>query len=67
MPYLFSPNFYYQFDFNYRKRQVQILETKTQFVYLNFPQDLVNLVWEGLSSKTTVSMLASRFKWISER
>ena len=67
VPYLFSPNFYYQFDFNYRERQVQIKETQTQFVYFYFPKDLINIVWEGLSSKTAVSLLASRFKWISEK
>ena len=37
VPYLFSPNFTYQIDFNYRARQFEIKESRNQYLYLLIP------------------------------
>lgn len=67
VPYLFSPNFIYQFDFDYRARQFMIKEAETQFVYLNVPKDLMSTVWNSLEGEDSLKLICSRFKWESER
>ena len=45
VPYLFSPDFTYQLDFNYRDKQIEIKESRTQFVHLYVSKDLINTEW----------------------
>ena len=54
VPYLFSPNFEFQLDFNYQMRQYQIKSTKDQYIYFNFPKDLINTLWNGQSGLNSV-------------
>ena len=49
VPYLFSPNFKYQFDVNVRAKQFMIIETETQFVYMKIPRDLITTSWKGVA------------------
>lgn len=47
VPYLFSPNFTYQFDFNFRTKEFLIRVTQTQEIYLIIPHDLVSMIeWD---------------------
>ena len=36
-------------------------------MYYSFPKDLVNTMWNGKSGLTSVLILGSRFKWMSEK
>ena len=45
VPYLFSPNFTYQLDFNYRIKAFCIKEAETQYLYMWIPSDLINTQW----------------------
>ena len=46
---------------------MHIKETETQFVYFNFPKDLIDTLWNGQSGHTAVTLISSRFKWITEK
>ena len=46
---------------------MHIKETETQFVYFNFPKDLIDTLWNGQSGHMAVALLSSRFKWITEK
>ena len=45
VPFLFSPNFKYQLDYNYRKEEFIIRETEGQFLYLKIPKDFLTTSW----------------------
>ena len=66
-PYLFSPNFTYQLDFNYRARQFIIKESRSQDVYMSIPCDLLSTAWGSMDSEKAIKIICSRFKWESER
>ena len=67
IPYLFSPNFTYQLDFNYLNKQFLIRETRTQDVYLEIPQSMVNMQeWDHAQGEGAIQIIASRIKWDSE-
>ena len=67
VPYLFSPNFTYMIDFNYRAKQFIIRECETQNVYLRIPKDLLNTVWNGREGEGAIKIICSRMTWLSER
>lgn len=66
MPYLFSPDFNYQLDFNYRDKQIVIKETETQFVHVFVSRDLINTEWNRQTGENIVMLILSRIKWESE-
>ena len=60
VPYLFSPNFTYQFDFNFRTKQFLIRETRTQNIYLIIPTDLVNMLeWDYAEGQGAIQIICS--------
>ena len=64
VPYLFSPNFTYQLDFNYRAKQFCIKVTKTQYVYMYLPGDLVSTSFGSESEgQKAIQIICSRIKW----
>ena len=67
MPFLFSPNFIYQFEINLHKKQFNIIETVTRFVYMSLPHDLLDTNWFNLSSKNAINLIVSRFRWVNDR
>ena len=67
VPYLFSPNFTYQFDFDYRARQFMIKEAANQHIYINVPKDLMSTIWNNIEGELSLQLICSRFKWESER
>ena len=67
VPYLFSPNFEYQLDFNVSKRQFVIIAMKTQFLYMEIPKDLLSTSWKNSSNLESLKIICSRFLWISDR
>ena len=67
VPYLFSPNFTYQLDFNYRAKAFCIKEAETQFLYMYIPSDLINTSWNQSEGEMAIKIICSRIKWESER
>ena len=67
VPVLFSPNFTYQFDINFRNENFTIIESKTRHIYMNIPSDLLSTYWNFLDKKQAISLIASRFKWVDEK
>lgn len=65
-PFIFSPNFTYQFDFDYRAQNFLIRHSATQHIYMKIPRDLIDTTWNGMGGEKAIQMIASRFKWISE-
>ena len=51
VPFMFSPNFTYQIDFDRKKKAIIILETATQKEYLTIPTDMINTEWRKASEK----------------
>lgn len=45
VPCLFSPNFTYQFDVNFRSKNFTILKSETRHVYMDIPKDLLSTSW----------------------
>ena len=67
VPYLFSPNFTYMIDFNFRAKQFMIRECATQNVYMRIPKDLLNTDWNGKTGDSSIKIICSRLTWLSER
>ena len=67
VPYLFSPNFTYQLDFNYRAKAFCIKEAETQFLYMYIPSDLISTAWNQSEGEMAIKIICSRIKWESER
>ena len=67
VPALFSPNFTYQFDVNFRNKTFTILESETRHVYMNIPNDLQSTGWKYLNQNQALKLICSRFRWESER
>ena len=63
---MFSPNFKFQIDLDYRSKQLQIIKVKTQEVYLKIPSDLINTLWNGVAGIYSLAMIFSRIKWESD-
>ena len=68
VPYLFSPNFTFQFDFNFRTRQFLIRKTRTQEIYMIIPNDLVSMEeWDYAEGQGAIQIICSRTMWYSEK
>ena len=67
MPVLFSPNFTYLFDINFRKKYFTIVEAKNRHVYMRIPNDLLKTSWNFLDQKQAVRLICSRLQWVSEK
>lgn len=67
MPFLFSPNFTYQFEINFHLKHFVIIQAATRFVYMTIPADLLSIDWNNLEKKAALQLICSRFKWESER
>ena len=63
VPYMFSPNFTYQLDFNYVDEQIVVLVTETQKVYMTFPADMMTTEYGELSEYEAIDLIFSRMKW----
>ena len=63
---MFSPNFTYQFDFNYKDKVFQVRTTKDQEIYLKIPFDLIDTTWKNSTGLLTIKMICSRIKWESD-
>lgn len=63
---MFSPNFKFQIDLDYRSKQLHIIKVKTQEVYLKIPSDLINTLWNGVAGIYSLAMIFSRIKWESD-
>lgn len=63
---MFSPNFKYMLDFNYREKIFEIKEAKTQRIFLNIPRDLLNTDWNKMSGEAAIKIITSRFMWLSD-
>ena len=66
VPYLFSPNFTYQLDFNYRARQFEIKESRTQYIHMKIPKDLLDIEWDRKVGEDAIKLICSRISWQSE-
>jgi len=66
VPFIFSPNFTYQLDFNYGTKALVVRQTSTQEVYLELPTDLINTDWSGVSERMSIHMIFTHLKWESE-
>lgn len=66
VPYLFSPNFTYQLDYNFKHKTIQILKTRDQSVYIKMQLDMIDTSWQGLQDKEALKMIFSRMKWVSD-
>ena len=67
VPFLFSPDFKFQFEINLHKKQFNIIETANRFVYIKIPTDLIDTNWFNLESKKAIQLIVSRFKWVDDR
>jgi len=67
VPYLFSPNFKYMLDFNYKDRQFEIKETRSMHVYMRIPKDLMDINWGNKAGGEAIKIVVSRIKWDDER
>ena len=67
MPFLFSPNFTYQFDINFKAKNFEILQSSNRYIYMKLPPDLLSTSWNNLDNKQALQLICSRFKWESER
>lgn len=54
VPYLFSPNFVFQFDFDYSAKQFLIKEAATQKIYVEIPKDLMSINWNTLEGESAL-------------
>jgi hypothetical protein len=66
LPYMFSPNFTYQLDFNYHLQNFVIRNTETQHIYMNIPNDLISTKWNEITGENAFKIITSRIKWSSE-
>ena len=66
LPYLFSPNFTHQLDFNHLLQRFVIKNTKTQHIYMNIPSDLLSVEWNKISGENAFKIITSRIKWEDE-
>ena len=68
LPYLFSPNFTYQLDFNYRAKQFMVKVARTQHVYMYVPGDLISTSFGNENEgEMALKIICSRIKWENER
>ena len=68
VPYLFSPNFKYQLDFNFRKKEFLVRKTETQKKYMSIPQDLINMQeWDHAEGQGAIQIICSRIMWQGEK
>ena len=67
MPFLFSPNFVLQFDFNFSEQYFFIRDAKSQFIYYYLPKDFINTIWNKMAEQNSVKIIASRFKWVTDK
>ena len=67
VPFLFSPNFTYQFDINFKAKRFDILCTANRHIYMKLPADLLSTEWNNLDNKQALQLICSRFKWETER
>ena len=66
VPFLFSPNFKYQLDFNYRKEQFVIREVDGQKLYMRIPKDMIATRWREKTGWQAIKLIVSRFAWVTE-
>lgn len=66
VPFLFSPNFKFQLDFDYQSKQLIILRVRTQKVYLRVPTDLIDTIWNGMAGMNSLYLIFSRIRWESD-
>ena len=68
VPFIFSPNFSYQIDFEYNTKQFLIRDTESQDMFLKVPGDLIKMSFGDVPSRTAaIKIIFSRMRWESER
>ena len=67
VPYLFSPNFVYMFDFSFRTNSFSIRECRNLHIYMEIPKDLVDTAWNKMSGEFALKLSLSRVKWKTDR
>ena len=64
---MFSPNFEYILDFNYKDRLFMIRQTCDASIYLKIPYDLLDTSYKMTMGELSIKMICSRIRWESEK
>ena len=66
VPFMFSPNFKYQIDFDNKRKAIIILKTKKQKEYYRIPEDMINTEWKEAKEGEGLPLIFSRMKWVQD-
>ena len=67
VPYLFSPNFVYMFDFSFLSQSFSIRECRNQHIYMVIPKDLIDTAWNKMEGELALKIILSRIRWKTDR
>ena len=66
VPFLFSPNFKHQLDFNFSAKTFEIKDVRSLDVILTIPKDMLDTDWKQISGEEAIKIITSRFCWIDD-